>query len=114
MPRQERGLESELVRQFGVCRFRQRGPIGEKDGRDASKAVVHVKYVDLAALLLIDIYELIGKLMFVQETPGAPDVRSPGCAVKGDAHLVSHVSLLGVSLIVAICALSELALARSG
>ena len=114
MPRQERGLESELVRQFGVCRFRQRGPIGELDGRNAAEALVYRYYVSLAALDFIDIHELIANLVLVQETPGAPDVRSPGCAVKGDAHLVSHVSLLGVSLIVAICALSELALARSG
>ena len=91
--RNDGGLDAELGRQVGVRRFRQRGPIGEKDGRDASKAVVHVKYVDLAALLLIDIHESIGNLVFVQETPGAPDVRSPGCAVNGDAYLVCHVFL---------------------
>ena len=92
--RDERGLESELARQLSVGWFRQRRPIGEFDGRHATEAVVHLKHVGLAALHLIDIYELIGKLMFVQETPGAPDIWSPGRAKNGDAYFVSHILLL--------------------
>jgi hypothetical protein len=82
--------DSQFGSEFFSGRFHQHTSIREKNGWDASEAMIYLFHIAAGIRILVDIDPAVFDPILVQKAPGAPGIPTPGSSINNDFSLFSH------------------------